>query len=50
MTKAEFVKMATEYGYSKEDIDEMTAMIEQARNDGVPMDYDVIVLTEQPKY
>ena len=50
MTKAEFIKAAEEYGYSAEDIKEMVAMVEKARNEGVPMDYDIIVLTEQPRY
>ena len=50
MTKAEFIKKAKEYGYMDEDIEEMVDMVEEARNDGIPMDYETIVLTEQPVY
>ena len=50
MTKDEFKKKAMEYGYSEEDIEEFVDMIEEARNDGVPMQYEDIVLTEQAVY
>lgn len=50
MTKVEFIKAAEALGYAEEDIEEMVAMVEEARNDGVPMKYESIVLIEQPEY
>lgn len=50
MTKDEFIERAKEYGYMDEDIEEMLDMVDEARNDGVPMEYDSIVLIEQPVY
>ena len=50
MTKAEFIEEAKKCGYMDEDIEEMLDMVEEARNDGVPMEYDSIILTEQPVY
>ena len=50
MTKAEFIKKAESLGYLEEDIAEMVAMVEEIRDDGVPMEYDSIVLIEQPVY
>lgn len=50
MTKSEFIKKAEALGYAEEDIEEMVAMVEEARNDGVPMEYDSIILIEQPVY
>lgn len=50
MTQAEFIKKAKEYGYMDEDVDEMIDLVEEARNGGVPMDYEIILLTEQPVY
>ena len=50
MTKDEFIKEANRCGYAEEDIEEMVAMVEEARNDGVPMEFDSIVLIEQPVY
>ena len=50
MTKTEFIKTAEALGYAEEDIEEMVDMVEEARNDGVPMDYETIILIEQPVY
>lgn len=50
MTKTEFIKTAEALGYAEEDIEEMVAMVEEARSEGVPMKFDSIVLIEQPEY